>query len=88
MAVSALNRLRLQVKTAVTPFACRPVKKQSARKPCTITNTKHGYLQEGVWLSLRDSHTPTQAGSHDFDKLGVAKSLERLQPSFKFEFHL
>jgi len=63
----------LEFKNSETPFACRPVKKQSARKLCAITNMKHGYLQEGVWLSLRDSHTPTQAGSHDFDKLGVAK---------------
>ena len=70
MAVSALNRQHLQVKTVITPFAYRLSKEQTDRKPCTTTNTQHGYLQEGAWLSLRDSHTPTQAGSHDFDKLG------------------
>ena len=58
MGFSALYALRLQVKTAITPFAYRLFKEETGRKPCTITNTQHGYLQEVAWLSLRDSHAP------------------------------
>ncbi|WP_019187569.1 hypothetical protein [Prevotella conceptionensis] len=42
----------------ITPFAYRLVKEETGRKPCTIANTQHGYLQEGAWLSLRNSHAP------------------------------
>ena len=52
MAVSALNRLRLQVKTVITPFAYCLMKEQTGRKPCATTNTQHGHLQEGAWLSF------------------------------------
>jgi|GEM_PF-2784188 hypothetical protein len=52
MGFSALYALHLQVKTAITPFSYRLFKEQTGRKLCTTTNTQHGYLQEGAWLSF------------------------------------